>query len=268
MDKITIEQVDRAVSLVAHRTMFGFGFKSFRTGNIVQYDIFDYDGKTQGYYIISPDENGDLKPHLNWSGNEEDKQKVLMAIEEELEKVRADWKTWSVTVDPITAASTFRDPETGKTVVAIPQFTLGAGAKAEQSGPSSVDSEQSEAKEKHPTDKPILWPENWQVLSDDIPMSASVIKTNTGAIFTATPGIPTPQHKPSNVDSEQPAPAEGNSADSGHFSYPPEKRREIVNAYREARRKGEINNKNSWAGKHGITGKTLLAYEREFPEET
>jgi len=56
--------------------------------------------------------------------------------------------------------------------------------------------------------------------------------------------------------------------DSGHYAYPPEKRREIVSEYRRARAAGDIGNKNSWAlANHGISGKTLLKYEREFPKE-
>jgi hypothetical protein len=56
--------------------------------------------------------------------------------------------------------------------------------------------------------------------------------------------------------------------DSGHYHHSPDGRREIVRKYREGRRKGEILNKDAWAKQnHMITGKTLLNYEREFPEE-
>jgi hypothetical protein len=58
------------------------------------------------------------------------------------------------------------------------------------------------------------------------------------------------------------------SEDSGHYAFSPDKRKEIVDEYREARNKRYIQNKNTWAShKHGICGKTLLSYEREFPEE-
>lgn len=57
--------------------------------------------------------------------------------------------------------------------------------------------------------------------------------------------------------------------DSGHFYYGPSRRREIAREYRRARDAREFINKDSWAqSKYGITGKTLLSYEREFPEET
>jgi hypothetical protein len=56
---------------------------------------------------------------------------------------------------------------------------------------------------------------------------------------------------------------------SDHYAYPdPKKRLEIVKKYREAKKRGEIKNKNTWAECHyGISGRTLLEYEREFPEE-
>ena len=55
--------------------------------------------------------------------------------------------------------------------------------------------------------------------------------------------------------------------DSGHYKYSPDKRREIVNEYRRARDNGEVLNKDRWArGRYFISGKTLLSYEDEFPE--
>ncbi len=55
--------------------------------------------------------------------------------------------------------------------------------------------------------------------------------------------------------------------DSGHFQYGIEDRRRIVGEYHQARERGEATNKNAWAKtQYGITGKTLLGYEREFPE--
>lgn len=58
--------------------------------------------------------------------------------------------------------------------------------------------------------------------------------------------------------------------DSDHFAHRLNERREIVREYRKARAAGKITpNKNGWAQvHHQITGKTLLRYEREFPEET
>jgi hypothetical protein len=55
--------------------------------------------------------------------------------------------------------------------------------------------------------------------------------------------------------------------DSGHYHFPPQKRKEIVEKYRQACATGNVTNKEAWArNRYGITGKTLLAYEREFPE--
>lgn len=57
-------------------------------------------------------------------------------------------------------------------------------------------------------------------------------------------------------------------ADSAHFAHPRKKRREIVQHYRAARDNEEITNKDLWAQEHyRISGKTLLKYEREFPED-
>lgn len=57
--------------------------------------------------------------------------------------------------------------------------------------------------------------------------------------------------------------------DSGHFAHGPSKRLEIVRQYRREREARLVENKDRWAQfHHSITGKTLLSYEREFPEET
>lgn len=58
------------------------------------------------------------------------------------------------------------------------------------------------------------------------------------------------------------------SKNSGHYAYSPNKRREIVEEYRKARDAHQITNKGAWAqSNHGISSRTLLNYEREFPEE-
>lgn len=54
---------------------------------------------------------------------------------------------------------------------------------------------------------------------------------------------------------------------SGHYAYPPERRKEIVSSYREAHARGEIENTNAWAqSRYGISGKTLKRYVKEFPD--
>lgn len=56
--------------------------------------------------------------------------------------------------------------------------------------------------------------------------------------------------------------------DSGHYNYPREKRREIVRHLRRDQRAGLVTSKTTWAeNNYQITSKTLLKYEREFPEE-
>ena len=58
------------------------------------------------------------------------------------------------------------------------------------------------------------------------------------------------------------------SRDSGRFAYAREARQKIVKEYRELRATGSITNKDAWAtANHGISGNTVLNYEREFPEE-
>lgn len=55
--------------------------------------------------------------------------------------------------------------------------------------------------------------------------------------------------------------------DSGHYKYSPEDRRRIVEEYRQARKKSLVTNKDAWAKmRYDICRKTLLSYEREFPE--
>lgn len=55
--------------------------------------------------------------------------------------------------------------------------------------------------------------------------------------------------------------------DSGHYTYPQEKRWQIVQEYRQARSRGEITNMEAWAGVRGITAKTLRKYIKEFSTE-
>ena len=57
------------------------------------------------------------------------------------------------------------------------------------------------------------------------------------------------------------------AAESDRYAYSPRKRREIVQHYRAVRECGLIENKDRWAhSNYNITGRTLLNYEREFPE--
>ena len=62
-------------------------------------------------------------------------------------------------------------------------------------------------------------------------------------------------------------PASSNVGESDHYAYPRQRRREIVHHFRVARRRGEVQNKEGWArANYSISGRTLLNYEREFPE--
>jgi len=55
--------------------------------------------------------------------------------------------------------------------------------------------------------------------------------------------------------------------ETDHFAYPRDERHKIVQAYRAARQRGEVRSKERWAQfHHNISAKTLLSYEREFPE--
>jgi hypothetical protein len=55
--------------------------------------------------------------------------------------------------------------------------------------------------------------------------------------------------------------------ENDHWAYKRAKRKQIVTEYRAARQRGEVANKDGWASKHGISGRTLLKYEKEFPEQ-
>jgi len=56
--------------------------------------------------------------------------------------------------------------------------------------------------------------------------------------------------------------------ESDHYAYPYEKRKAIVEHYREELKKGLIQNKQAWASIHyHISDRTLLNYEKEFPDE-
>jgi hypothetical protein len=76
-------------------------------------------------------------------------------------------------------------------------------------------------------------------------------------------------HDPPAGNSGDPTPdrENGRPAESDHYAYPRQTRREIVRRYRMARSRGEVKNKEAWAQtNHGISVRTLLNYEREFPE--
>jgi hypothetical protein len=72
---------------------------------------------------------------------------------------------------------------------------------------------------------------------------------------------------PSKGSSSVPVPRDDNDGETDHYAYPRQKRREIVCRFRMARRAGKVRNKEAWAQAHyNISSKTLLNYEREFPE--
>jgi hypothetical protein len=69
------------------------------------------------------------------------------------------------------------------------------------------------------------------------------------------------------VLSEQKHPPKAKASD--HYAHrDPERRRAIVEEYREAKSRGYVTNKDSWAlAKHQITGRTLYNYEKEYDQE-
>jgi hypothetical protein len=53
--------------------------------------------------------------------------------------------------------------------------------------------------------------------------------------------------------------------ESDHYAYSKERRFQIVREYRAARSRHEVQGKEAWAkSKHGISGRTLREYEREY----
>jgi hypothetical protein len=72
---------------------------------------------------------------------------------------------------------------------------------------------------------------------------------------------------PSTGSSSTPFPRNDDDGESDHYAYPRQKRRDIARQFRLARKAGTVRNKEAWAQAHyNISGKTLLNYEREFPE--
>jgi hypothetical protein len=80
--------------------------------------------------------------------------------------------------------------------------------------------------------------------------------------------IPNEQHGESCTDTPRAEASQDDIlAESDRYAYSPRKRREIVEHYRAVRDRGLIEHKDHWAqSNYNITGRTLLNYEREFPE--
>jgi hypothetical protein len=70
--------------------------------------------------------------------------------------------------------------------------------------------------------------------------------------------------------SESAEPRRPKNPNSGKYARDYEGRRGAVAKYRDAHRSGQIGvNKDTWASIHlGISGRTLLNWEQEFPEES
>ena len=55
--------------------------------------------------------------------------------------------------------------------------------------------------------------------------------------------------------------------DSDHYAYPEERRKELVEKYREAKKRGQVSNKERWIkSKASVNVRTFLNWEKEFPE--
>ena len=55
--------------------------------------------------------------------------------------------------------------------------------------------------------------------------------------------------------------------ETDHYAYPEERRKELVEKYREAKKRGRIANKEAWVySKAGVNVRTFLNWENEFPE--
>ena len=64
------------------------------------------------------------------------------------------------------------------------------------------------------------------------------------------------------------SPKGSEARETDHFAYPENERRDIVQQYRAARERGEVQNKERWArANYNISARTLLNYEHEFREE-
>jgi len=55
--------------------------------------------------------------------------------------------------------------------------------------------------------------------------------------------------------------------ESGHYAYPEEQRRELVEKYRDDNKRGRVANKEAWAQSHaGVSATAFSTWENEFPE--
>lgn len=54
---------------------------------------------------------------------------------------------------------------------------------------------------------------------------------------------------------------------SNDYAYPREAQKEIVEKYWEARKRGEVENRDAWASRYNISGRTLRTYEKAYLAE-
>lgn len=54
---------------------------------------------------------------------------------------------------------------------------------------------------------------------------------------------------------------------SNDYAYPLEAQKDIVEKYWEARKKGEVENRDAWASRYNISGRTLRTYEKTYLAE-
>jgi len=69
------------------------------------------------------------------------------------------------------------------------------------------------------------------------------------------------------ADQDLPQAQDAQFPDSNRYAYSPQERQRIVEHFRAAQKRGEIENKEAWVdSNYGISRKTLWRYEQEFPE--
>lgn len=116
----------------------------------------------------------------------------------------------------------------------------------------------------------ITWVDYYSGISDNLFKTQSVLAHFAGELVKLAAHVrqlvqETVSHK---IEAED-RPNGNQARDSDHFAYPPEKRRQIVEHYWADRAQGKITTRDAWAKtKYGISGKTLLRYEKEFRDRS
>jgi hypothetical protein len=107
----------------------------------------------------------------------------------------------------------------------------------------------------------------WELLRTELEQQGWIDPIQREEEAESVAALPPPHQNPASDSAEPRRPKNPNS---GKYARDYEGRRQAVAKYRDAHRSGKIGvNKDTWASTHlGISGRTLLNWEHEFPEES